>query len=316
MVYALAGVDCIDVAADGAIVSAVQEALNIAAGLMPEAKRRGLNPGGRSWVMVSLNDGEDPHFRKAEFNADLCPVDCARPCEKVCPADAIDGAGVKPEHCYGCGRCLPICPVGLITERSYVHKSETVVGQMLDLGIDAIEIHTQVGRIAEFGQLWQAIERNGGDRLKLIAVSCPDGEGLIDYLWAIQDLMADFPGARIWQTDGRPMSGDIGGGATRACLNLGEKVLNAGLPGYVQLAGGTNDSTWAKATARGLFHKGLSGIAYGSYARSLLSELLQPLEQADGVCWAIETQPDLLWNCVAKALDLVSPLKKDGSSVT
>jgi Fe-S-cluster-containing hydrogenase component 2 len=281
--------------------------------LVPEAKRRGFYPGDRPWVMVSLNDGEDPHFRKAEFNPALCPRDCPRPCERVCPADAIDGAGVKPAQCYGCGRCLPICPLGLITERSYVHKPETVVGQMLDLEIDAIEIHTQVGRVAEFGQLWETIDRRGRDRLKLIAVSCPDGEGLIDYLWAIQDLMADFPGIRIWQTDGRPMSGDIGGGATRACLNLGEKVLAAALPGYVQLAGGTNASTWDKARTRGLFQKGLAGIAYGSYARSRLAPLLQGLDQADGQSWAIETQPDLLWKCVAESWDLVSPLKKDSA---
>jgi hypothetical protein len=141
---------------------------------------------------------------------------------------------------------------------------------------------------------------------------------MIDYLWALQDLMQGYGGARIWQTDGRPMSGDIGGGATRACLNLGEKVLKAGLPGFVQLAGGTNNSTVEKARNRGLFQTpaqtpaqtpGLAGIAYGSYARSQLQPWLSQLERSDGSTRAIETDPELLWACVAEAAKLVSPLK-------
>ncbi|HBL14799.1 MAG TPA: 4Fe-4S ferredoxin, partial [Cyanobacteria bacterium UBA11162] len=55
-----------------------------------------------------------------------------------------------------------------------------------------------------------------------------------------------------WQTDGRPMSGDIGIGATRAAVKLAQKVLAAGLPGYVQLAGGTNHHTVSKLKTLGL----------------------------------------------------------------
>lgn len=70
--------------------------------------------------MISVNDDKDIHFRKAgntllalvisnlismslkkyiclrciaifviEFDPDDCPVDCSRPCENVCPANAI-----------------------------------------------------------------------------------------------------------------------------------------------------------------------------------------------------------------------------------
>jgi hypothetical protein len=161
-----------------------------------------------------------------------------------------------------------------------------------------------IGRVDDFQRLWQALQPQV-DRLQLIAVSCPDGEGLIDYLNILYKIMSPLPCALIWQTDGRPMSGDIGDGATRACLRLGQKVLAANLPGFVQLAGGTNASTVAKAQAQGLIGK-LAGIAYGSYARTLLQPLLAELEESS---ITILDRPDLLWPAVNLAHELVSQIK-------
>jgi Fe-S-cluster-containing hydrogenase component 2 len=300
--YTLAGADCIDVAADPAIVATVQAAIAVA---------QVLDPTCQPWLMVSLNDGEDPHFRKAEFDASQCPIDCPRPCEAVCPTAAISPTGVTDALCYGCGRCLPICPIGLIQARSYVYRPEVVVPMVMAAGIDAIEIHTQVGRIEDFTRLWAAIVpyTYGPNALKLIAISCGDGENLIEYLWALQGIIS--PASQplncslIWQTDGRPMSGDIGAGATRACLKLGEKVLNAGLPGFVQLAGGTNATTVAKAQTIESNGSKLAGIAYGSYARSLLEPVLSQVETL------IEVHPSQLWQAVAQAQQLTQQLKSD-----
>lgn len=55
LAYALAGVNCIDCAADLAVVSAVVEACDVAQSI-------GLQQ--RPWIMISVNDAEDPHFRK------------------------------------------------------------------------------------------------------------------------------------------------------------------------------------------------------------------------------------------------------------
>lgn len=324
LVYALAGADCIDVAADPAIVSTAREALAIANQLSDEAQGRGYNPS-LPWLMVSLNDGEDPHFRKAEFDPAICPPDCSRPCEAVCPAEAIDGTGVIDDRCYGCGRCVPICPIGQIATRSYVYAPEVISPMLLQAGIDAIEIHTQVGRFEDFKRLWNAIAP-WVDRLKLVAISCPDGDGFIDYLWSLYELIQPLPCELIWQTDGRPMSGDIGDGATRACVKLGEKVLSTEIPGYIQLAGGTNRHTVPKLEAMGMLHnrdrtsvsRWVSGIAYGSYARSLLLPVLNQLEAMEMMplnCRStvtprtIETVPDLLWQAVELAAPLVSQIK-------
>jgi len=339
LAYTLAGTDCIDVAADLAVIAAAQEALKVANSMATEAQQRRFGFRALPWLMVSLNDGEDPHFRKAEFSQTECPTDCRRPCEKICPAQAIifhrcddDFSGVVPESCYGCGRCLPVCPSQLIYTRSYVSTPGAIAPLVLSTGVDAVEIHTQVGRLSEFKRLWQAIAP-WVDQLKLVAISCPDGDGMIDYLWSIHDLISPLPCPLIWQTDGRPMSGDIGDGTTLAAVKLGQKVLAAKLPGYVQLAGGTNSYTVTKLQAAGLLKKRhkeqkiprpsplaphpsfVSGVAYGSYARVLLSPILNQLEQMKinpvnlMPTAHLEDKPELLWEAVALAHSLVSQLK-------
>jgi Fe-S-cluster-containing hydrogenase component 2 len=417
LAYTLAGADCIDVAADPAVIAAAKEAIEVASELGEVAQVRGFGFRSRPWLMVSLNDGEDPHFRKAEFNPELCPTDCPRPCEKICPAQAIvfqkasdhtqrkkekEGAqegsripnsqpqigsrriaqretplisdiqqpksdqhfsGVIDQQCYGCGRCLPVCPSELIYTRSYVSAPEAIAPLILQSGVDALEIHTQVGHFADFQRLWNEIAP-WIEKLKLLAISCPDDDGLIEYLWSLHELITPLPCALVWQTDGRPMSGDIGTGATRAAVKLSEKVIAAGLPGYVQLAGGTNNHTVAKLKAAGLLKEWgmeneedrgdiketfslssvspyskadtvaspllappysqpyVAGIAYGSYARVLLSPILDKLEEFNGEDVGrnlashqspsfghLEALPELLWQAVASAHSLVSQLK-------
>ncbi|MGI8502583.1 MAG: circadian clock protein LdpA [Hassallia sp.] len=343
LAYTLAGADCIDVAADPAVIAAAQAALQVAKNLAGDAEKRGFgNHAKPPLLMVSLNDGEDPHFRKAEFNPTECPPDCDRPCEKICPVQAIvfngikdDFSGVVSQKCYGCGRCLPACPYGIIYTRSYVSTPGAIAPLVMSTGVNALEIHTKVGRLTEFKRLWQAISP-WTDRLKVVSISCPDGDNLTDYLHAVSDLIAPINSALIWQTDGRPMSGDIGDGTTHAAVKLAQKVLAAELPGYVQLAGGTNSYTVAKLKAMGLLRKGrllgenspqvvplppsplppssISGIAYGSYARVLLSSILEQLEtkevnKTSVKARSLEEDEVLLWQAVELAYSLVSQLK-------
>ena len=350
LAYTLAGADCIDVAADPAVIAATQEALLVAQSLTEDAQKRGFAfTGDLPLLMVSLNDGEDPHFRKAEFNSQDCPSDCSRPCEKICPAQAIsfnntkdDASGVIAEKCYGCGRCIPICPYSIIYTKSYISTPREIAPLIMSTGIEAVEIHTQVGRLAEFQRLWAAMTP-WADKLKLVAISCNDGEGLIDYLKAIYDVIVPRPQFLIWQTDGRSMSGDIGDGTTIATVKLGQKVLTANLPGYVQLAGGTNSYTVPKLKAMGLLNdfrlpildfglqdnnpkskiqnpkSKIAGVAYGSYARVLLSPILDQLESKEVINTdsqsniRLEAEPELLWEAVRLAHDLVSQIKSGRS---
>jgi Fe-S-cluster-containing hydrogenase component 2 len=325
--YTLAGADCIDVAADLATIAAAKDGIGIAQKLAATSRDWQQLTSSMPLLMVSLNDGVDPHFRKAEFDPSQCPIDCPRPCERICPADAIDLNGVIDSRCYGCGRCLPICPLGLITTRDRAATPSSILPYLTAAdGIDAIEIHTQQGHLDDFRQLWSVLAPVA-HHLKLLAISCPDSDELIFYLKSIYATIAatyaphPLPFQLIWQTDGRPMSGDIGAGTTHAAIKLGEKVLAANLPGFVQLAGGTNHYTVPKLRECGLLpsssnsHKHVHGVAYGSYARILLSPLLDKLDACTDNPGKLESHPDLLAAAVAISTELVGQLKGNDRNV-
>lgn len=331
LAYTLAGADCIDVAADPAVIYAASQGIAAAVALASKAAvEKSEHSVPSPWLMVSLNDGEDPHFRKAELVPDCCPSDCSQPCVTICPAGAIDftnplePAGVTAERCYGCGRCLPVCPIEQITTRSHVVRPEIVGPWLAEGTIDALEIHTQIGHFDAFEKLWGAIAPFV-PHLKLLAISCPDGKGLIEYLQRLYGAIAPLPCPLIWQADGRSMSGDIGRGTTRATVKLGEKLLQAHLPGYVQLAGGTNQQTVAKLKAKKLLHPALmsnnahprdltlhrhiAGIAYGSFARKLLAPIHAELESQPRESYDLEAYPSLYTQAIFSASTLVSQLK-------
>jgi Fe-S-cluster-containing hydrogenase component 2 len=316
--YTLAGADCIDVAADLAVIAAAKDGIKIARKLAQTDRDRDYSTLNSPWLMVSLNDGTDPHFRKAAFDPTQCPADCSRPCERICPADAIAQCGVIDSRCYGCGRCLPICPLGLITTRDRAATPSSIFPALAAGEIDAIEIHTQTAHLSNFQRLW-SILAPVAHQLKLLAISCPDSSELISYLRSIHATIAatyhpqPLPFTLLWQTDGRPMSGDIGAGTTHAAIKLGEKVLSANLPGYVQLAGGTNHYTVPKLRERQLLPptriQHVHGVAYGSYARVLLSPILAELDARTEHPGKLEAHPDLLASAVSIAHELIGQLK-------
>ena len=63
-IFSLAGVHCIDGAVDAAVVAAIRRGIDW-------AEARGAS---RPWLMLSLSDGDDPHFRKAWFDPGLLPA--------------------------------------------------------------------------------------------------------------------------------------------------------------------------------------------------------------------------------------------------
>ncbi len=323
LAYSLAGADCVDVAADPAVIAAAREGIEVAQKLSDKSDKSAF-----PWLMVSINDGEDPHFRKAKFDVTQCPSDCPQPCVRVCPAEAIDltRGGVIDSICYGCGRCIPICPIELITTQSYISSWEQVLPWIESMAVDAVEIHTSVGHYNEFKQVWQKISPSIG-RLKLLAISCTDAPDVIDYLRSLYELISPLPCPLIWQTDGRSMSGDIGRGTTHETIAFAQKVLQAQLPGYIQLAGGTNDYTvdklkQAKILGRSDILPKVSGLAYGSYARAILSSTIAKLDELQPGFLANQHQPmkqieleqnqELLEQAVGTAKKLVSQIKTAG----
>ncbi|MEY2645596.1 MAG: hypothetical protein RLZZ611_2245 [Cyanobacteriota bacterium] len=256
----------------------------------------------RPWLMLSLSDGDDPHFRKADFDPLRCPPDCPRPCQRVCPAEAIaERGGVRKERCYGCGRCLPACPLGLIREQQVLLSPETVPKLLRAVRPDAVELHTQADRQGGFSERLQQL-RHSGVPLRRLAVSCGLERGagsgaaagsplsareLAAALWQRFEALREAGYRPLWQLDGRPMSGDVGAGTAHAAVKLLRAIRPWAPPGPLQLAGGTNAHTLTllSATDRA------AGVAFGGVARSLLQPLLReaelagrPLRELPGLC--------------------------------
>jgi Fe-S-cluster-containing hydrogenase component 2 len=345
-IHALAGVHCLDVAADAAVVAAARRGIDW-------AQARGA---ARPWLMLSLSDGADPHFRKAWFDPSRCPLECTRPCERVCPAQAIppriQGCGEKPalgpgpamgaqvwsgvleDRCYGCGRCLPACPLGLISEREQLLPASAVPPLLAALQPDAVELHTRIGRAEAFAARLAQV-RDAGIPLRRLAVSCGveggvasnDGTAwgkardirdvearLVSELWNRFSQVRQAGLAPIWQLDGRPMSGDVGAGTAHAAVGLLRRLACQLPPGPVQLAGGTNDRTLALVEALSRPDRArVAGVAFGSVARARLAPLLLEAQRRGG---RLLDQTDLLPEACGLATDLVEPWLKRSPSTT
>ncbi len=276
-VYAVAGVHCIDVSADQAVVVAARKGLDWAE----------LNHKVRPWLMISVSDGEDIHFRKAWFDNAACPKDCSKPCEKICPVHAINQIhGINPSLCYGCGRCLPTCPYGLINEKSHRLELDALAALIRELQPDAIEIHTAPGRLKAFEKTITQIMKSKVPLMR-IAVSCGleghgiNAEELAEELWKRHACLRTHDQRPIWQLDGRPMSGDMNPSTAKVAIALWEKIHHLAPPGPLQLAGGTNASSIGLAPLA----IGLSGIAFGGSARSLLQPWLDEAQAREIPLW-------------------------------
>ena len=369
--YTLCGVDCLDLSPDLSVLiaahSGIKDAMNTMSSSVVE------NPLHEPpIVMVSITDGEDLHFRKASFDPNLCPIECPRPCERVCPVSAIpplsavvskqdSSEGVITSKCYGCGRCVAVCPRGLILTNQFKFSLDQIEGLLKGKAgeklVEAVEIHTTASSghigssecIKRFKHLWSRIGETVLQNVKVLSISLQDSQKSKDgsstealtFIRQLYLLITSHPawktfqGVLIWQADGRPMSGDIGKGATHATIQFAEKILKDATtlftqnnlsdttidedktqsysPNnvFIQLAGGTNQYTLPLAKEEIITHTNCNyfgGVAFGGYARKTIAKLTHHLAQ-ENPAFHIENFPEELEQCLEFVRSLISTVK-------
>ena len=265
-VYTLAGADIIDVSANVGSVKVAGEGISIARTF---AETQDLPPIVTPIIMISVNASDDPHFRKAVINSDLC-YGCGE-CIKACEQDAIsrgDTILIIPEKCIGCGKCANECEIaGAIT---FVNTNPIMVGKIkncIDAGAEAIELHAS---IPDDDMVLSKLKEISESVLCLpislcVDRSCMSDKQIISRISAAYNIVGE---RMMIQADGVPMSGGLNDyHTTLQAIATADIILKSKIPVKVLVSGGTNDKTRNLADLCGV---NISGIAIGSFARKII----------------------------------------------
>lgn len=249
LVYALAGADIIDIAPQENIYNAAQRGISRALEIKPE-----LTP---PVIMVSVNVGDDKHFRKASIDIMKC-VQCLE-CVKVCDIK------IDPAKCYGCARCVEACQHNAIKmiKMPEIHRIKNY---------NALELHTGNSSVEEV-KAFLDLNRTNIDKAELVSVSIDSmrfnpGE-LVLYANSIVDM---FYKKIIIQVDGLSMRGGTGKTSTLNTLASASTLIDAGVKAYIQLSGGTNHLTQEIVNLTDLK---IAGIGYGTFAKKIILNYIE-----------------------------------------
>jgi len=272
LVYALSGVNVIDVAPSKKIIQAAKTGIKKASDFYnenPEAFSLFKEP----VLMVSLDSGDDLHFRKAEINYEKC-TSCFK-CIISCPAKAIFTENnllkLNKNNCFGCGRCSKACPKDAISFTKFNNFPDFNFEE-----IKAIEIHTgnnSIEEVKNFLELNVSLLKN----IELLSF-CVESKRfnsveLQNYVSSLTSLVNQ---KIIIQIDGIPM-----GATDKACSSLqavsaAATLLESKINAYIQLSGGSNHLTKSLVNQLGLK---ISGIGYGTFSRNLILSYLEEQEE-------------------------------------
>lgn len=277
-VYSLAGVDVIDLSPNIEIYNAALSGINIAKEIYE--KRYRLYPDFNIPVlMVSINSGNDKHFRKALLDISNCHK-CFK-CVDICPSSALykknSILNIKVESCYGCGRCVDLC------KSSSIKLVDNNFSQIKDfeeqkVSLEAIEIHTGNNTVS---QVEKYLESNSAfiNNAKIISFSIESNYfspiEIVNYARSLINLIDKKV---IIQIDGSPMSSNNQNFSGVQSITYANILANTDLNAYIQIAGGANHLTRKYID---LFNIKIAGIGYGTFARKIILSNIDVLNDSD-----------------------------------
>lgn len=234
-----------------------------------EAAKRGLQ-NREGYLCVSVGIKGDPHVQKAQIDYEKC-AGCHK-CEEICPQKAIKYCKVKQPRCIGCGKCYSVCKHGAISLISQDKDLKEVLPQLIEKGIDCIELHAMSNNDEETFEKWDFINSIYDGFLSI----CTSRGHLSEekMINRIKKMIENRkPYTTIVQADGFPMSGSNDDyKTTLQAVATAEIVQNAKLPAYIMLSGGTNSKTAELAKICGINYH---GIAIGTFARKIVRNYIE-----------------------------------------
>lgn len=282
LIYSLSGANIIDVAATKSAVDAAKAGIK-------EAKHMYFhNPNQYPYfnepvLMISVNSSEDPHFKTAVIDNNLC--DFCQACKSACVFNAIALPGasgsveILNDLCYGCGKCIHTCPKSAISLQNNIADIENILTKLIDDSITGIEIHTGTSSVEELQQFWQKIinipHRDVINNILFsfsLESSLYSSKLFVEYTKNIINMVGRKP---IIQIDGTPMSGNISPSSSLQSLASAQVLLKNNVEAYLILAGGINHLTRDLIS---LFEIDCHGIAMGTFARKLVWPYLKAID--------------------------------------
>lgn len=231
------------------------------------------------FVMVSVNIGTDPHFRRIKVDFDKC-TDCLL-CEPVCPSNAFSlqlAAAQQLQYnedlCFACTNCLDYCHFDALSFKDWSAFEAQSIEHLIELGASAFEIHLS-NDLDAFKDFYASLPELPPNFLQSFSIGSEmmNARELNAAAEAVRAAVrAKYGGGQefILQTDGIPISGAraIADKDLASIVNAREVLANIDDQNvFVQLAGGVDESSLAKAHAKKVL---VHGVAMGSYARKAL----------------------------------------------
>lgn len=264
-----------------------------------DAAKRGLN-NREGYLCVSVGIKGDPHVRKAFIDYKKC-VQCHK-CEEICIHKAINYCKVKSKRCLGCGKCSLICKHNAISFISENKDLRDVLPELIEKGIDCIELHAMGLDDDELYEKWDYINKVYDGLLSICtARKHLSEEKMLERIKYMISKREDY--TTIIQADGYPMSGGKDDyKTTLQAVSTAEIIQNASLPVYIMLSGGTNSKTSELAKLCGINYH---GIAVGTFARKIVSRYIERddfLTNEHVFNEALQIAKDLIKVCYGKKL--------------
>lgn len=264
-----------------------------------DAAKKGLERAGIKndrYLCVSVGISGDPHVSKAHIDTKRC-IKCGAS-SAICPQNAIlfqnNEFFVNKTRCIGCGKCFEVCPQNCIERINCAKDVKEILPELIDKGIDCIELHVVGSDEDEVDSKWADINNLYDGPLCISIDRSKLGDDLL-FTRIKRMLKNRKPFSTIIQADGIAMSGGVNDyRSTLQAVAIADLFQSIDLPIYLMVSGGTNAKTMQLAKMCDIK---LNAIAVGSYARKIVREYIDRedfLENEEAINSALKIAKELV----------------------